>query len=371
MVDNGFFCEADSQNLIKTNIVMKYFATWSKIMYGAQKSRGYDTKIGYFDFFSGPGMFDSGEKSTAILIAEMCVSDEKLKESVLMMFNDKNKVFSDDLRSNLASIEGIDDLKHKPLVFNKDVVEFRDSFKSTEIIPSLIFIDPFGYKGISLDFIHSVTKDFGCDALLFFNFNRIRAAITNPKVEHLINDIFTKEIADDMRKTIMELNLEDREKYIIDQFATAIRSKNAHYMMIPFRFHHEKKNTTSHYLIFITKHDLGLDIMKSVMANESSHKKDGFASFDFIPTENEQLSFLYNYSVSATKEGLKNELLRRYRGKKIKVENLCRFHGVHTLFTRKNYKDVLKELLSEGKISFHRSNGKKLRKNTMPDDVEI
>ncbi len=41
--------------------------------------------------------------------------------------------------------------------------------KEINLIPSLIFIDPFGYKEITLELISSVIKDWGCDCIFFFN----------------------------------------------------------------------------------------------------------------------------------------------------------------------------------------------------------
>jgi three-Cys-motif partner protein len=52
-------------------------------------------------------------------------------------------------------------------------------FNETKLIPSFSFIDPFGYKGLSLNIIKGVIKDWGCDCVFFFNYNRINAGIGN------------------------------------------------------------------------------------------------------------------------------------------------------------------------------------------------
>src|SRR5207248_10024637 len=38
---------------------------------------------------------------------------------------------------------------------------------------TFLFVDPFGYKGLSLQLVNSVIKDWGCDCVFFFNYNRI------------------------------------------------------------------------------------------------------------------------------------------------------------------------------------------------------
>jgi three-Cys-motif partner protein len=50
-------------------------------------------------------------------------------------------------------------------------------FASRPIIPTFAFIDPYGYKGLSLGLVHAVLKDWACECLFFLNYNRINAGI--------------------------------------------------------------------------------------------------------------------------------------------------------------------------------------------------
>ena len=82
-------------------------------------------------------------------------------------------------------------MKHKPQVHNQKVgQEIVKMFESMNLIPTLFFVDPWGYKGLSLRLVNSVLKDWGCDAIFFFNYNRINMGITNEFVNKNIMALF-------------------------------------------------------------------------------------------------------------------------------------------------------------------------------------
>ncbi|MFN4875585.1 MAG: three-Cys-motif partner protein TcmP, partial [Aphanizomenon sp.] len=78
-------------------------------------------------------------------------------------------------------------------------------------VPTLFFLDPYSYKGLSLNLIYAVVKNWGCDCLFFFNYNRINMDLTNPIAEDDINDLFGKIRADIVRKKLKLIKSEDRE----------------------------------------------------------------------------------------------------------------------------------------------------------------
>ncbi|MCK9518099.1 MAG: three-Cys-motif partner protein TcmP, partial [Dehalococcoidia bacterium] len=79
---NPFFNEQAEQSLVKTQIVVKYFAAWAKVM------KGQADKIGYLDFYAGPGRYASGEKSTPLLVLEQAISNPGLADKLVTVFND-------------------------------------------------------------------------------------------------------------------------------------------------------------------------------------------------------------------------------------------------------------------------------------------
>jgi len=56
-----------------------------------------------------------------------------------------------------------------------------------KMVPTFFFVDPWGYKGLSLQLVNAVLKDWGCDCLFFFNYNRTSMGLPNELVEEHMN----------------------------------------------------------------------------------------------------------------------------------------------------------------------------------------
>ena len=59
-----------------------------------------------------------------------------------------------------------------------------------KLVPTLLFVDPWGYKGLSLALINSVVQNWGCDCIFFFNYNRINPGVSNDTVREHMNALF-------------------------------------------------------------------------------------------------------------------------------------------------------------------------------------
>ena len=99
MTDTNFFEKQTLSSKVKASIISEYFPKYCKIIVRKHEPR----KIGYYDLFSGPGLYDDGNPSTPFLIARKCKNDEFLRQKVWMIFNDnqyseplvsKEKIFS-------------------------------------------------------------------------------------------------------------------------------------------------------------------------------------------------------------------------------------------------------------------------------------
>ena len=191
--------------------------------------------------------------------------------------------------------------------------------------------------------------------------------VTNEKVKSLINDIFGKECADKIRINIKDMDSNEREAYIINEFCKELSNNNRY--VLPFRFQSEKKNRTSHYLIFISKNFLGYDIMKQIMAKESSQIINGVGSFSYIPTRNQQLSFIS--SLNTPLENLEKSLISEMpKNKEIVVKNLYKEHSVGLPFIIKNQKQVLLKLENKNIIQVIGKSPRR-KKGTMNEENKV
>lgn len=339
-----FFKARSAASERKTLIVLKYFASWCRVM--LPRVRG--PRIGYIDFFAGPGIYEDGSKSTAIKIIDHALTDQRLIDKLAIWFNDKEKNFVDQLSANIAAVPGIAELKMQPTVTNISMDgDLIDLFKKRRDFPCFIFIDPWGYKGITLELIVSAVQNWGCDVLIFFNYSRINAAITNPAMVENINNLFGEDVANFLRAKVRHMKASTREILVMSEFYNAVRN---HQGTFPIAYKvRSAQGRTSHFMVFLSKHPLGYSIMKDVMHGESQIVIDGIADYCFDPR------LPGNYTpptplISPLYE-LEQEMLEFFAGRSLPMKQIYLNHHVGTPYVEKNYKAALLRLEAQNKIT--------------------
>jgi three-Cys-motif partner protein len=349
MANQNFFDERLEQSQIKAEIVSRYFWVWAKIIMATMKAgAGRNKRIAYIDLFAGPGRYMDGTQSTPVMILEKAVRDPEMSQMLVTMFNDVNSDNTASLEATIKLIPNIEKLKYKPLIYNNEVGDnIVQMFEQTKLIPTLFFVDPWGYKGLSLRLINSVLKDWGCDCIFFFNYNRINMGLNNEDVEDHMNALFGEDRAKELRTQLDGLDSKERELTIVNELAQALKKMGGKFVL-PFRFRNEAGSRTSHHLIFVSKHFKGYEVMKDVMARESSTIEQGVASFEYSPASERQ-PLLFAFRPRPIDE-LKGALLKDFAGRTLTMENTYEIHSIDTPYTRANYKEALKQLEAEGKI---------------------
>jgi three-Cys-motif partner protein len=340
-----FFDEMTEQSEVKVEIVRKYFRVWAKIIAKQVIKRG-QSEIRYVDLFAGPGRYRDGSPSTPILILESALRDREVSQLLAAKFNDENPDNAQALDEEIKKIPGIDILKHAPVVRNFTVDDSLASRFERWTIPTLFFLDPWGYKGVSLELIKAVLKPWGCDCIFFFNYNRINQHLSNQKFTKNMAAFFGTDRADRLRASLQGKNPFERQELIIKELKHALQELGAQHT-IEYYFKDESGRKTSHFLIFATKHPLAYDIMKQIMGTESTRDTQGVPSFGFNPLDSQdrQDSLFYRPI-----DDLGEELLQVFDGKTLTTEDIYRQHGLGKGFVFKNYQDALKKLEAQGKI---------------------
>lgn len=371
MADNSFFEEQKEQSLVKSTIVSKYFDVWSNVIISTQKKYPqYAQKIAYIDLFAGPGRYKDGTQSTPVKILTNTIAKPDLRDRLVAIFNDKDENNSKTLQETINEIPGIETLRYKPQVHNEEVGgEIVKMFEKMRLVPTLFFVDPWGYKGLSLRLVNSVLKDWGCDAIFFFNYTRINMGIDNKAVKQHMNALFGEEQAGNLRDKIRDKNPRERELFIVEELCQALKSYDSMYVL-PFRFKNERGQRTSHHLIFVSKHLRGYEIMKNTMAGESTGTTQGVPSFEYNPADlmpQQTLLFL----LSRPLDDLRDNLLQTFKGQTLTMQKIYEKHNVNTPYVKKNYKDVLCQLYDEGVIQAVSPKGKPPRKGTFGNDIQV
>lgn len=368
-----FFEERSVRSEVKTEIVRKYFWAWAKIMTAQVKKRGGD-RIGYVDLFAGKGRYNDGSPSTPLRILEGAIRDKVISQMLVAVFNDRDSENAAALKAEIDALPNIKLLKHAPRVRNREIDDsLAELLERTATIPILYFLDPWGYKGLSLDLIKAGLKNWGCDCIFFFNYNRINAGLSNPVFTQNMNDFFGWGYADRLRDEICGKEPSQRQELIINQLKRALSDLGGKYT-IEYCFKDDSGHKTSHFLIFTSKNVLGYNIMKQIMAGESSSKDHGVASFEFNPLDRPELpSQGLLWEMASPVDELGSSLMKEFAGRKVSVGEIYKKHNVGKRYILRNYQDAIKKLDAVGLIRTNPPIHKRRRANkvTLSEAVEV
>ena len=372
---NNWFQEQQEQSAIKARIVSKYFSAWASVILATQKRYpSYLQQMAYIDLFAGPGRYDDQSKSTPLMVLETILANPDLSSRMITMFNDKDTDNVESLKTAIGELNGIERLKYAPKFYNMEVGEdITAMFRSSNLPPTFFFVDPWGYKGLSLNLVSSVIKDWGCDCVFFFNYNRVSMGINNDVVKHHMASLFGDEQLEFVRNECDKTtNPTEREGIIVRELCNALKQNGSNFVL-PFRFKNNEGTRTSHHLIFLSKNFRGYEIMKEIMYKESTDKSDEVATFEYNPRDlfgGKQMSLLD--MLSRPLDDLQGLILQEYVGRTIDFIELYEEHSVDKPYIKKNYKDVLRLLYDNGKITaVDRKTGKPPKKGTFSDEMKI
>lgn len=358
MTDQNFFDESTEQSQIKALIVAKYFWAWAKVIIPTAKKQS--NRIAYIDLFAGPGRYKDGTISTPLMVLERAIADRDMSQMLVTHFNDGNAENASSLQNAINQLVGIEKLKYAPKVDNKEVgSEIVQMFSKMKLVPTFFFVDPWGYKGLTLGLINSVLKNWGCDCVFFFNYNRINMGLSNDMVREHMNVLFGIDRANSVRQKLVGLGRSERETLIVEELSLALKEMGANYVL-PFSFRNDAGTRTTHHLIFASKNFRGYDIMKGIMAQESSENNQGVASFEYSPASEK---FPLLFELTRPLDDLEEMMLVEFQGKTLTMEEIYLQHSVGRPYLQRNYKKVLAAMEAAGKISADPPAIKRPRKN--------
>ncbi len=364
MKEQNFFEKQTLSSKVKANIVSEYFPKYCSIII----KKHVPEKIGYLDLFSGPGMYEDGNPSTPILIARNCMKDEDLKNRVWMVFNDK--FYSEQLKKNFNKEFPEGTFKYKPHFGHSTVGESQEIndfiVKNTckgrfNEQPSVLFIDPWGYKGIETTVLSQFLSYWGNELFIFINSKRINPALENDKFEEPMRCLFPNsydKVKVDIRN---KRTVSERLQFIIDnlgrEYEVLLKSR-VYYTA--FKFQEEDIETTSHFILHLSKNKRGFDLVKQIYNDFANVGTifDGVNTYTFdvkkITNPVEELFDTNSENIDA----LKNMLLEEYKGRTITSYDLFEEHQQNCLYSRSHYVKALRRLVEEGEVESEFTDGK-------------
>lgn len=366
-----FFDQQKANSKIKAKIVSEYFPHYCQII----ASKHMPERFGYFDLFSGPGVYEDGQESTPILLARNCLRLDFLRQRLWMVFNDVN--WSDKLKENFYQRFKDSDFGFRPHFGHSEVGEEpeidkflrRSWMKQSQNgrmyneCPSVLFIDPFGYKAIHTDVLTDFMKSWGNEVFIFINSKRITPALQNAKFEEDLRNLLPTTFDQVKADILTKCHLPERLQVIINGIGEEFKRKLGNVFYTAFKFQEEDINTTSHFILHITKGPKGYELIKQIY-NDFDNVG---AAFD---TESNTYTFdakMDNCSQSIFEEELRRmpieklgeDLWKKYASKTINAQKLFDEEQKTTLFCRTHYAMALRYLYSRGALQTRFTDGKK------------
>ena len=170
--------------------------------------------------------------------------------------------------------------------------------------------------------------------------------LSNTAVQDHMNALFGQSRANMVREKLQPLSPTERELTVVEAICEALKEMGGEYVL-PFRFKHEIGNRTSHHLIFVSKHVKGYEIMKEIMAKESTDQDQGVASFEYNPATIQQPLL---FELTRPLDELEFMLLDKFSKRTLTMKEIYDQHHVGTPYISKNYKAALNKLEAKGKI---------------------
>ena len=341
MGNEEFYEQRTERSRVKGEIVENYFEAWANVIQGAAKRGGRIPLIGYVDLFCGPGKYDDGTASTPLLVLEKCLKRPQISKYVKIVFNDKNREYVADLERTVSNLPDIHALANFPEFHNTESEEgLLHILNSVSRIPSLYFIDPWGYKGLTSHLLGSALAGWGCDCVFFFNYNRINMAIGNDDFLNHMQALFTEELLDELRVEVKGLKPSKRETVVLQTLEESIKLAGGK-LTLPFRIKAANSRKTMQHIILATKDFKGYEMMRDIMSKRSSRIESGVASLEFDSiTHGDELQF----ELISRIDDLESLLLRAFVNQTLSMGEIFKTHSIGKPYIKSNYKEAIRRM---------------------------
>lgn len=357
MKEANFFESQTLSSRIKANIISEYFPKYAAIISNKHTPKC----VRYIDLFAGPGVYEDGKASTPILIGRKCNNNDFLRSKVWLLFNDF--VYKDQLQANFEKEFPQGTFTYKPFFADRTIgqsetvtkflVKNTHEGKHNEY-PSLLFVDPFGYKGIQTTVLSEFLKNWGNEIFIFINIKRIHAALENDKFERLMVDWFPSSFQQLKEERLQKKSVPERLQLIINRLGNEYQKiLGGTVFYTAFKFQEEDIDATSHYILHLTKGKKGYELIKTIYNDFANVGTifDGVNTYTFdMKKVANPLAELFDTG-SENIDLLKNDLYRIYKGRSLTAKTLFEEHQVGSLYCPSHYTEALRRLYAEYKLT--------------------
>jgi three-Cys-motif partner protein len=210
--------------------------------------------------------------------------------------------------------------------------------------PTLAFVDPFGWSGVPLTLIRDLLSFDKCEVIFNFMYDSVNrfVADTREGVARHFAGLFGTETGEHLAAT--NLSGDERKIFLHDLYVKQLRDVGGFRYVRSFELQDVGRGRTAYYLMFGTRHHLGLKVMKEAMwalDPVAGARFEGFAG-------GQRMLFAPEPDLRP----LRDAILQEFSGQTVPVENVELFVIEETDYKTTQYKKgVLKPLEVEGLLT--------------------
>lgn len=382
-----FFNQLEEHSKIKLKVLVDYVKVWMRKIILNKYNTNHSCLI--VDTFAGVGKYADGSFGSPLLIIREAIDFiEQGRSSSKMPIGSINLIFIESNKENFIELKkNIEDLLKQELdedVFNtvnhygelKIAVSnnTHEDFISglianvENLIPSFIFVDPFGFK-LPFSLTQSLLEKYdNVELLINFMYEEIGRFIEVKSAEDSMKILFGVEDLSYITTQVKGTTGAKRREIITGLYKKRLLDAGANYSL---DFDIQKNNGRFKMcLVYVTKNPNGFDTMKTILNKMSSEES---TDFEYSVNKNKgQMQLIFYPKDDTLVEELSQYIFSNFKGRTVSSESLRAEIMKHNYIPSSYYIKAMQKLNTDNKIErVYRVTGQKVRANCFPSDSFI
>lgn len=238
-----------------------------------------------------------------------------------------------------------------------DVIFYNWSKEDYTRMPTLFFIDPFGYYNTPIANMKYLMETSGNEILINFMFDFVNRGIGNQNIDKKqVNDFF----GNDKWQEGNKLHGDEREIFLLNLYKQQLKKTTKAQYAFAFRLCFPQKDRTYYYLIHLTNHLHGIMLSKSIFTNINGGKIE-------YQGKNKDKNDFFDLEYYKEKE-ITMYLMKKFYSQTLTFTQILEEIIEDTYVIEKNLRAALKKMESEKKITVERITSKTSR-GLREDDI--
>lgn len=373
---DDFFDVAKPHSVAKIELLNSYLIPWiRKVTFGMNQ------KCLICDTFAGEGIYSDGTLGSPFIIINNALDyleqNPQKTHEVLLAFVEANSDNYKKLKKNIedkfsVSLEEntfnqIPNKKMRIMISNSTHEEFINelSLQVNNLVPSLFFVDPFGYKGVNINEITSIMNKYkSCEFIVNFIYDEFIRFKSKESIKQIVTDFFGSGLEE---AVLISKNMspKDRRNYLISKYKENIKNNGVKYVL-DFDIQKDNSSAIKMILVFMSNNHHGYNLMKLSMLNLCKN-----IEFEYRTSEKGLVSLFSLFDDDMYKLEMIYDIEKKFKGRTVfrnEIELYCR---EHPFIPEDLTVSLLKELGKTEKLYVLKDGKEKKNPGQFPKDCPI